>query len=290
MPAAPCGNLIHIRGSKLLAGRVAEKPARARAVRQLPHQGRRHVQQIRAGILPQPGPQRIRPGQNHIGMGIRVAQLLGMAVGAGFHAGLVGKDGRYGAAEILAHLAEIGFMRHGDERADGLRIHHIRIGCPLEPVLLLQQHHIGPAQPFLRQQRLLRLDPPGAAACHGIGCGKPSARLSALGDGPVEGFPVRVAILPALLGQKQKTLAKAFLPGQQASRRAGGKAVVIVEPAQQALLLALLYGEAHQAHVFPAQIGRVQAAAGMDVHPAKAHGLENIQLLVNQLLGDRAVP
>ena len=78
--------------------------------------------------------------------------------------------------------------------------------------------------------------------------------------------------------------------GHKATGRAGGPAVLIVEPGQHFLGLRLVTAGFHHIHKFIAEVRRVQTGAGVEMGAAEAHFFHLLQLAQELLLFQLAVP
>ena len=246
------------------------------SVRQLPQQLRQMVDQLLAIGRAEGLGQIVRPGQHH------VLLLLGKGQrGLVGELGLVGEDGGHRAAKILAHGFEIALVGDLHKALNGRRIQRVGVGLVVVPRVGPVGLHIGVPLAALSRSTLVDARRAGETAVfvqpHVVAGQQSSVLRSARAGGGLLNV-LRAGLAVGLGGQQQMPRAILRILRQKAARRAGGPAILVVQPRQHAFLLALFHAGAHQRHVLVAEIGRGHTRAYVHVRAAQAHLPEHLQL------------
>ena len=258
------------------------------SLRQLPEQLRQMLQQLLSVGRPEGFRQIVRPRQEHVlflpGEGQRT--LMG-------ELGLVRENGGNNAAEVLADGFQIAFVGDLHEFLHRGGIQRIGVGLVVVPRIGKVGFLIG--VPFPSRRFFCCGDSlgPGQAPVFiqlHIVAGQQRTILRAGGTGRRIQSRLGLAFAVGLRGQQQVPGAVLGVFGQKAARRAGGPAVLVVQPGQHFFVPAFFHAGLDQRHMLVAQIGRSHAGAHMHMSAAQAHFLQYFQLPKQLFLLQSAVP
>ena len=255
----------------------------------LPEQLRQMIQQI----IAVPGPEGI--GQI-VGEGKRdFLALFGIVQGLlAFELGFVGKNRRRGFGELVPQQLVVPLMGQLDKPLNRRLIQGIDIGLVVVPggfrvqlqinvphaVVLAVVHRFQPL--IVGEIAVLQGDPvAGQTIAQGF---------FSRGDLGVESRLVRLIFGFEIRGETHEPLPIAQVGGDKAACRAGGPAVLVVQPGEHLLLLGLLVAGFDHFHKLIAEIGGVHTGAHVHVKSAEAHLLEHVDLIQQGLFVQLAVP
>ena len=199
---------------------------------------------------------------------------------------LVGEDRRNRPPEFIPHAFGIRLMRHLDETADRGRIEGVDVGFVIEPAPILPDHSVE-IELFESLRRLLRLFDHPVFGQTAVGI-EPDRIAAEQQTGIVIGR-IRRFRTP-FRGEKQVAGAELRLPCDDAARRAGGPAVLIVEPGEHRIASGDIDALADHLHELRFKIGGGQPRPGMHVKSSHAHFVECGDLAADLLPIQFAVP
>ena len=194
----------------------------------------------------------------------------------------VGEDSRDRAAEFRTQFSPVSLMGDADEFLHSFFIQHIQIGFAVEPGAVGGDGQPEAQQRFIFGQRFtgaFQAAEGGAAARVQVGRGETAERPA-----PV----LRPGFVPG--NALDETAAVFRIAGDEPARRAGGPAVLVVEPGVHAAFFRFVDAGPDALEPLPPEILRVEADARMHEKSAEAHFPEIVDLPPQLLRFEFAVP
>ena len=153
----------------------------------------------------------------------------------------VGEDPRDAIAEGVADLTGVGVMGHFDVAADGFLRESIEVGVPVVPGAVRSDD-------FAEDEEIGPFGQVGRDPVPGDGAQVPHAVVLDDADPGAAGPGVPCEVIRFAKLQVEPPLPVAFLASHQSSRRAGGPAILVVEPRLHPQALGLVNAGLHEAH------------------------------------------
>ena len=205
----------------------------------------------------------------------------------------VREDGMNRFVEFITDGVQIAFVGDLNETVDCRFVERIHVSLPVVPSTVLGYLHIS--IPFLMLGGFVFTDYfPIDQLARGIQLHVEASEQSALFGKFRSAF--RISIRNAadfcvrLVGKEQMARTEALFFGDKAARRAGGPTVLIVKPCDHVLAFRFFHAIFDECHEFFAEIRRCHTRSDVHMRTAEAHFFENLELSVQFLLIQLAVP
>ena len=276
---------------KALAVVVVETQARqgARAISGVEHDRREGIHEIRSIVF---------------GIGLRKvihprrAEVFSILPRDGaFHGNVerfVGEDGGNLLAKSVAQHLGVAFMGDFDEFARGVGVEKVRVLLVVEPRNVRRDFDIRVISDLTRAGILALGDTTPLGEFTALEAHGPSGDKGSLGDGlrraVMNAMQSHLAGLRPPRSHQELAAAEVGIRGHQPTRPARGPAVLVVEPDEHAHALGLVGRSFHMIHELIAQVGRGESGAHMDGGAADAHVVVNLQLPLEPVGFQSAVP
>ena len=221
------------------------------------------------------------------------------------------REGQYGLARELRFVGEdrgddvsegfgkppaVALVGHLDKAGDRRRIQGVQVGLVIEPRVLERRFEIGVAEQLVRGARFVLFQTAVGAKLalfvqfDGVAGEQFSVAGSCRRGGRIRKTLAALVLPIGGFGEKEGALAVTLVLGDDAARRAGGPAVLVVEPGEHPLFFGLVDARRDQVEELVGEIRRLKPRADVHMRAAEAHLFHHVDLPEQLVFFQTAVP